>query len=593
MNNFKRLVRDYIKPYWIHVGIASVLMAINSLLILPGPLLTREIVDKVIPQQNGKLLVMVLLLFISLHLTRGFLSFLLQYTITFLSQRVVFRLRRHLHDKLGRLQMGFFDQRLTGKIMARVMNDVSTVQNMVTGGFVTMFTDVIMVFAFLGVMFYINWKLACVTVIVLPFYALNYNVFVRQIREVNRKIREKVSEMYGLLAERISAVRLVKSFAQEEFEIRRFDFRIKDYLSLNMKNTMLNTYLGSIAGIISGIGTVLIIGYSGFLIKQGKMTLGSFIAFQSYIIWVYGPIVRLTQTNTMIQWVMVSVNRIFEVLDEPVSIADSENAIELPKIKGRATFDQVSFKYRFDDNPVLKNISLEVAPGTVVGIMGPSGCGKSTLLSLIMRLYDVNSGSVKLDGYDIRDVKLSSLRRRIGFVPQESFLFSGTIRSNIMYGRSDAQEEEMIQAAKAAEIHEFIDSLPQKYETEIGERGITLSGGQKQRLALARALLTNPHILLLDDCTSSLDAETESRIQQTLDKLMADRTSFIVAHRLSAVMSADLIIVMDEGEIIEQGTHNELVNNDGFYERLYEEQYNSILVNSREVDYEDNQKKFV
>ncbi len=580
MKNFRRLIVEFIRPYWPRVLYASLFMSLLTISWVPIMLLTKMLFDEVIPQKDGKLLIIILLGFLCIYLFRSMVTFALQYTVSFLGQRVVYHLRRKLHDKLGQLQLSYYDQRLTGKIMARVMNDVSAVQNLVTGGFITMFTDAIMVFAVIGVQFYLSWQLTLASIIVLPMYAVNYSFFVKQIREVNKKIREKISEMYGLLAERVSAVRLVRSFAKEEYEINRFREKVNDNYQLNIKNSKLNTSLGSVAAIISGLGTVIFLSVGGLMLKEKQMTVGSFVAFQSSLIYLYGPIVRLTQVNTIIQWVMVSINRIFEVLDEPVLITDRDNAIDLGKFIGHIEFNHVGFRYSLSESDVLTAIDLNIRPGTVVGIVGPSGSGKSTFLSLMVRLYDVGSGSIRIDGHDIQDVRLSSLRRHIGYVPQESFLFSGTIRSNILYGRMDATEKEMIDASIAAEIHEYIFALPDKYDTVIGERGITLSGGQKQRIALARALLTKPGVLLLDDCTSSLDAETESRIQKTLEKLLEGRSSFIVAHRLSSVMHADLIIVLENGRMAQKGTHNDLVNQEGFYARLFEEQYSSILENT-------------
>jgi len=553
---------------------SSLLMLLLTALLLPIPFLTEALIDKAIPQKDVKMVVIIFLLFVIVHLARNLISFGLQYIINFLGQRVVFHLRRRLHEKLQELQLAFYDSRLPGKLMARVVNDVNVVQHMVTGGFITMFTDVIMLMLVVGIMLAIRWELTLISLATLPFYAFNYNFFVNKIRLIVKKIRNKVAEIYGLLEERVSAIRIVKSFAREDYEIKQFSKKISEHRELNIENEVFNNaILNTIAGVISGIGTGFVLWYGGRLIMSGILTIGSLIAFYSFIGYLYGPIVRLTQINTTVQWVMISVDRIFEIMDEPVTIKDSDDAVELEEIIGQVSFRGVYFKYKFDDRVILKNINLEVMPGTVVGIVGPSGSGKSTFLSLIPRFYEITEGNIFIDEYNLKDVKITSLRKKIGFVPQESMLFSGSIKSNIKYGREDARDEEVIEAAKAAEIHDFISTLPKGYDTEIGERGVTVSGGQRQRLAIARALLTNPQVLVLDDCTSSLDAETESRLQETLEKLMKGRTCFIVSHRISSVMKADMIIVMKGGEIIEKGVHKNLVKAGGLYARLYEEQY--------------------
>ncbi len=567
-------MQEFIRPYWLLVVESSLLMLLLTALLLPIPFLTEALIDKAIPQKDVKMVVIIFLLFVIVHLARNLISFGLQYIINFLGQRVVFHLRRRLHEKLQELQLAFYDSRLPGKLMARVVNDVNVVQHMVTGGFITMFTDVIMLMLVVGIMLAIRWELTLISLATLPFYAFNYNFFVNKIRLIVKKIRNKVAEIYGLLEERVSAIRIVKSFAREDYEIKQFSKKISEHRELNIENEVFNNaILNTIAGVISGIGTGFVLWYGGRLIMSGILTIGSLIAFYSFIGYLYGPIVRLTQINTTVQWVMISVDRIFEIMDEPVTIKDSDDAVELEEIIGQVSFRGVYFKYKFDDRVILKNINLEVMPGTVVGIVGPSGSGKSTFLSLIPRFYEITEGNIFIDEYNLKDVKITSLRKKIGFVPQESMLFSGSIKSNIKYGREDARDEEVIEAAKAAEIHDFISTLPKGYDTEIGERGVTVSGGQRQRLAIARALLTNPQVLVLDDCTSSLDAETESRLQETLEKLMKGRTCFIVSHRISSVMKADMIIVMKGGEIIEKGVHKNLVKAGGLYARLYEEQY--------------------
>lgn len=576
MKNFRRFLVTFIKPYNRSVTLATLLMAFHTLLLMPTPFLTCFFLDYVIPSKSPPLLFMTLFLFIIVHLIRGTTLFTLQYVVSFLGERVVFNIRFTLHEKLQKLQMGFYDQRLTGQIIARVINDVNTIHHMLTGGFITILTDVLMIFIVTAILFSFNAVLAIAVLITLPFYAINFQLFVKKIRHINKLIREKVSEIYGYLAERISAIRIVRCFTREEYEQGIFSQKINTHLKLNLTNNLLNTALWVIASLIAGAGTAFVIWYGGKLISQNYLTLGTLIAFYSFIGYLYGPIIRLTQINTLINQVIVSIDRIFGILDEPVKIGDRYDARRIAMTEGRIIFENVSFSYRDAGHQVLDKINLEIKSGEKIGIVGPSGSGKTTLLQLISRLYDVSGGRILLDGNDIRDIKITSLRKNIGLVSQEITIFSGTISSNIQYGWKLAKWNDIREAARRSHLEEFIESLPDQYNTIVGEKGIDLSGGQKQRLALARALVRNPKILLLDDYLSSLDTTTEMNIRKMMEEIIKPMTCIIVSHRLSAIMKADRIYVLKDGRIIEQGNHSELLKRDGYYARLYYEQSKGV-----------------
>ncbi len=494
------------------------------------------------------------------------------YNISFVGHRIVSRVRVDLHEKVQKLQMTFFDRQQTGKIMSRILDDVGLLQSEVTSTFVETVRHVTRLLIGIVILLMINPKLGLLALLALPLYVVAYKVFQHSIAVTSLRMREAYAEAYGILEERVRGIRVVLSFARERGELRAFFRRVATTFRLSVKRWMLNTGLGATCSAVSAVATALVFYWGALAVKSGEMTVGDLVYFNMSLGALFMPLVALTNINATILEMLVVISRVFEVLDEEVLIQDRPGAVRLDRVRGRVAFQHVWFRYSERGDYVLKDLRFEVKPGTSVAVVGPSGSGKSTLLSLLLRLYEPTEGSVLIDDYDIRDVKLSSLRKHIGMVPQEPILFSGTVAENIVYGRDDATPDQIMEAAKAAELHDFIISLPEKYEAHVGERGGNLSGGQKQRLAFAMALLHDPSILILDDTTSALDARTESRIQQTLDRVMKGRTTFVITHRISTAMRAERVLVLDNGRMAGWGKHEDLIREGGVYRRIYEQQ---------------------
>jgi len=573
MNNFWRLL-GYLKPYRWRVIAAVFLMGLITVSAVPMPLLFQYVIDDVFPNKKWSALTWVFWAVIGIHVLRGVVSFTLNYLINWLGQRVVFDLRFQSYRHLNRLSLSYYDQRQTGKIMARLTGDIDVIQYMITGGFVTLITDIVTLVAVTGVIFWKEWRLALITLAVVPLYVVVYKLYLKYIRDLSVQLREKWDAMLGTLQEKIAGISVVKAFVREDYETERFMQTVKENFALGMKQVHLNRQLGLFAGLVRAVGTAAVWYYGSVLVLGRQLQAGELLAFTFYMGYLYDPAVRVVDFNITLQWAGAAIDRVFEVLDTRPDVEDSPNARPLPQMRGEIEFRNVSFGYR-PGQLVLKNVNLHIRPGEVVALVGPSGAGKSTLVNLIARFYDVTDGQVLIDGVDVRDIKLESIRRNVGMVMQESLLFSVTIQENIAYGRHDATEEEIVRAAKQADLHDFILTLPDAYDTKIGEDGIKLSVGQKQRLSIARAILTDPKILILDDATSALDSQTEANVQQALEHVMQGRTSIVIAHRLSTVVNADKIVVLDKGEVVDIGTHEELVNKPGVYRTLYEEQFKS------------------
>ncbi|MDE2125093.1 MAG: ABC transporter ATP-binding protein [Armatimonadetes bacterium] len=573
MREFARLL-GYLRPYRRRVvGAVLLLLAVTSTPIVM-PMILRYTIDYALPHHSYHALNIVFWSTVGLYAFRGVVSFSLNYLIGWLGQRVVFDLRFQSYRHLNRLSLSYYDTRQTGKIMARLTGDIDTVQYMLSGGFVTFLADLFSVVALLIVLFIMQWRLAAVAVAIVPLYVLNYKLFIRYIRPISEQLREKWDAMLGALQEKLTGISVVKAFVREEYETEKFMVTVQDNFRLGMTQMKLNRRLGAIAQIIRAVGTGLVLWYGGAMVLHRHMQIGELLAFNGWIASLYDPAVRLVDFNVTMQWAGAAIDRVFETLDTRPEVTDAPGAINPSHVDGAVEFRNVSFGYS-RDLPVLHNINLRVEPGEFVAIVGPSGAGKSTLVNLIARFYDVTDGQVLIDGLDIRSLRLESIRRQIGIVAQESLLFSVSIRENINYGNHDATALQIMQAAHHADVHGFILNLSDGYDTKIGEDGIKLSVGQKQRVSIARATLTDPRILILDDATSALDSHTEAHVQAALDRLMRGRTAFAIAHRLATIMEADRIVVLDAGRIVDIGTHAELVARPGVYQNLYNEQFKS------------------
>ncbi|MCE5239210.1 ABC transporter ATP-binding protein/permease [bacterium] len=585
---FIRFLR-FAKNYRGNLGVALLLVFIGTALTLPMPKLTGNLIDASGLMENARgsganvelaranamhIAVYTCVLMLALSAAGAIVTYARGMILLFVGNRIVYDVRRRVFRHLQRLSLRYFETNPHGRIMARVLYDVEAVQSILSGGIVEIVSNVVTVIVIIVVLFSSNWMLAFCAIAVLPLYVLNFLVFRNKIRQAAAESREQYSEVYSTLSESISGIKIIMSFARESAEARRFVNECRQSIRLNLRTGRWQTLLGIGAGQLTTVANVaiLLIGMREVLVT-GRMSMGELIAFRTYLMMLYTPIIALVTVNDTINTVMTAVERIFETLDTVPDLQERRDAVRLGRVEGRVEFDKVAFSYE-PGEMVLDDINFVAEPGSSTALVGPSGSGKTTLVHLIPRFYDPVGGRILLDGTDLRDVAIASLRGNIGMVMQENFLFMGTLRENIKYGRPEASDEEVVQASIAANCHDFIMEFPDGYETLVGERGTRLSGGQRQRISIARALLRNPRILILDEATSALDSESEALIQEALDRLMKGRTTFTIAHRLSTVMEADTILVLDQGKIVERGTHAELATMEGgLYARLCEVQF--------------------
>ncbi|MEK4427053.1 ABC transporter ATP-binding protein [Solibacillus sp. FSL K6-1523] len=578
MDSIKRYMR-FVKPYKFLLFLTIIIGIIKFTIPLFLPWLLQIVLDDILlndtlskDEKTSQLFTWIGIGLALFFVIRPPIEYYRQYFAQNLSNNILFDIRKELYGHLQKLSLKYYANTRAGEVISRVINDVEQTKNFVMTGLMNLWLDLVTIIIVVAIMFKMDVKLTLVSLIALPFYMISVKYFFGKLRSLTGARSQALAGVQSYLHERVAGMSIIKSFTLEKHEQKIFDETNGEFLNKALDHSRWNAKSFAVVNTITDMAPLIIIGYAGYQYLNDGLTIGVMVAFYAYIDRLYGPLRRLVSSSTVLTQSIASMDRMFELMDEKYDVQNKDNAIELPKVQGKLQFENVTFKYEKNGNTILNNVDFTIEPGQTVAFVGMSGGGKSTIVSLIPRFYDVVEGAVKIDDLDVRDVTTSSLRAQIGIVLQDNILFSDSVKQNILMGNPTASDEQIIAAAKAANAHEFIMNLPEGYDTKVGERGVKLSGGQKQRVAIARVFLKDPPILVLDEATSALDLESEALIQDSLDRLASDRTTIVIAHRLSTITHADKIFVIEHGEVVESGNHEQLMNQNGAYYNLFQVQ---------------------